>query len=281
MKRKIILAENSGYCFGVKRAVDETIKIKSENDKNIYTLGPLIHNNNVVNDLKSQGVIAIDNEKVSDLEKGDIVVIRSHGVKESTIKDLNNSGLIVKDNTCPYVTNIHEKVKKYYNLGYKIVIIGNKNHPEVVGINGWCNDEAIIIDLDSLNIELPKKVCVVSQTTEKKSTWNKVLAKVANECKEFVAFNTICLATDTRQKSAKDISKEADTVFVIGGKSSSNTTKLYEICKENCERVYHIENKDDLTDEMISFDCETIGITAGASTPDYIIEEVISILEEK
>ena len=281
MKRKIILAENSGYCFGVKRAVDETIKIKSESSENIYTLGPLIHNNNVVNDLKKQGVIAINNENFSDLNKGDVVVIRSHGVKESTINYLNDNGFIVKDNTCPYVTNIHEKVKKYYSLGYKILIIGNKDHPEVIGINGWCNDEAIIINLDNLDVELPKKVCVVSQTTEKKSTWNKVLAKVSDECKEFIAFNTICLATDTRQKSARDIAKKADMVLVIGGKSSSNTTKLYEICKEECSNVYHIENKDDLTEDIINFNCETIGITAGASTPDYIIKEVITILERK
>ena len=126
MEREIILAENSGYCFGVKRAVDETIKIKSENSENIYTLGPLIHNNNVVNDLRKQGVIAINNENFSDLNKGDVVVIRSHGVKESTINYLNDNGFIVKDNTCPYVSNIHEKVKKYYSLGYKILIIGNR-----------------------------------------------------------------------------------------------------------------------------------------------------------
>lgn len=282
MSRKIILAENSGYCFGVKRAVDETIKIKSEHEKNIYTLGPLIHNNNVVNDLKNQGVIAINNDNINDLKSGDIVVIRSHGVKESIVDYLNENGFVIKDNTCPYVSNIHEKVKKYYNLGYKIIIIGNSEHPEVVGINGWCNDEAIILNLDNLNkIELPKKVCVVSQTTEKKSTWNRILAKISDECKEFIAFNTICLATDTRQKSAKEIAEKSDMVLVIGGKSSSNTTKLYEICKEKCNKVYHIENKDELTEEMINFDCETIGITAGASTPDYIIKEVISILESK
>lgn len=281
MKRKIILAENSGYCFGVKRAVDETIKIKSETKDKIYTLGPLIHNNNVVNDLKNKGVIPISNENFNELKKGDTVVIRSHGVKENTIEYLKNNEFIIKDNTCPYVSNIHEKVKKYYNLGYKILIIGNKDHPEVVGINGWCNDEAIIMNLDNLDLELPKKVCVVSQTTEKKSTWNKILAKISNECKEFIAFNTICLATDTRQKSAEEIAEKSDMVLVIGGKTSSNTTKLYEICKEVCPVVYHIENKDELTDEIINFQGETIGITAGASTPDYIIKEVISILENK
>ncbi|WP_066873723.1 4-hydroxy-3-methylbut-2-enyl diphosphate reductase [Clostridium mediterraneense] len=279
MKRKVILAENAGFCFGVKRAVDESLNAKNKYNKKIYTLGPLIHNKDVVKDLEEKNIEAIDFDNIDKLNKEDVIVIRSHGVKENVIATLNSKGLVVDNATCPYVTNIHKKVNEYYNKGYQIVIMGDKNHPEVIGINGWCNDSAIITTADDIESEFPKKVCLVSQTTEKKENWNKVVARVAMFAKELVAFNTICAATDVRQSSAEEISKKADMVIVIGGKSSSNTTKLFEICKKNCKNTYHIENANDLTEDIINFECETIGVTAGASTPDYIIEEVIKILE--
>ncbi|MGL5822591.1 MAG: 4-hydroxy-3-methylbut-2-enyl diphosphate reductase [Sarcina sp.] len=278
--RKVILAENAGFCFGVKRAVDETLKTREESNKKIYTLGPLIHNKDVVNNLKKKEINAIEMSDINSLEKNDIVVIRSHGVKENVLTTLNQKGLVINNATCPYVTNIHKKVKEYYEKGYQIIILGDKNHPEVIGINGWCDDSAIIITANDEVATFPKKVCVVSQTTEKKENWNKIMQKIVNSSKEIVAFNTICAATDERQSSAEKISKEADMIIVIGGKNSSNTTKLYEICKKNCKHTYHIENSSDLTEEMINFDCNLVGITAGASTPDYIINEVIKTLEK-
>ena len=144
MERNVILAKNAGFCFGVKRAVDEAIKYQKEFGKKIYTLGPLIHNNDVVNYLEDNDIFAIELSDADSLKKGDVVLIRSHGVKESVIKDLTDKGLIVKNATCPYVTNIQLKVKKCYEQGYKIIIVGDENHPEVIGINGWCNDSAII-----------------------------------------------------------------------------------------------------------------------------------------
>lgn len=278
MGKKIILAENAGFCFGVKKAVDESILAKEKYNKKIYTLGPLIHNKDVVKNLEDNEISAIELADVDKLKKEDVIVIRSHGVKERVLKTLNDKGLIVDNATCPYVTNIHNKVKKYYEKGYNIVIVGDENHPEVIGINGWCNDSAIITNIDDKERVFPKKVCVVSQTTEKKENWNVVLSRIVPQVKELVAFNTICAATDVRQKSAEDISKQADLVIVIGGKNSSNTRKLFEICKSNCKNTYHIENAKDLTDEILNFKCDTIGITAGASTPDYIIKEVIGIL---
>lgn len=279
MGRKVILAENAGFCFGVKLAVDESIKARDEKGKKIYTLGPLIHNKDVVNDLESKEIMAINLEDINKLEEDDVVVIRSHGVKEKVIATLNNNGLTVNNATCPYVTNIHKKVKEYHAKGYQIVILGDENHPEVIGINGWCEDSAIITSVNDVDRKFPRKVCVVSQTTEKKKNWETVIARIASQSKEILAFNTICAATDERQSSAENISENADMVIVIGGKSSSNTTKLFEICKKNCEKTYHIENASDLTEEMINYDCNVIGVTAGASTPDYIIQEVISILE--
>ena len=280
MKREVILAENAGFCFGVKRAVDESLKARDEKGKKIYTLGPLIHNKDVVNDLESKEITAISLEDIDKLSEEDVVVIRSHGVKEKVITTLNSNGLVVNNATCPYVTNIHKKVKEYYTKGYQIVILGDENHPEVVGINGWCEDTAIVATAENIDtINFPKKVCVVSQTTEKKENWDIVLSKIVSQVKELVAFNTICAATDERQESAQSISNKADMVIVIGGKNSSNTTKLFEICKKNCENTYHIENAKDLTDEIINYNCKVIGVTAGASTPDYIINEVITILE--
>ncbi|WP_300348944.1 4-hydroxy-3-methylbut-2-enyl diphosphate reductase [Clostridium sp.] len=281
MERKITLAKNAGFCFGVKRAVDEALKYQKEFDKKIYTLGPLIHNNDVVNYLEDNNIYAIDLLGANNLSQGDVVLIRSHGVKESVIKDLEGKGLIVKNATCPYVTNIQQKVKKCYEQGYKIIIVGDENHPEVIGINGWCNDSAIITNGKEELKNIPMKVCVVSQTTEKKSTWNKVLNEIVNESKEIVAFNTICSATDVRQKSVQELSKESDIVFVIGGKNSSNTTKLYEICKKECARSYHIENVKELDETLLQDEnIKNIGITAGASTPDWIINEVIEKIKE-
>lgn len=278
MKKKIILAENAGFCFGVKKAVDESLLAKEKYNKKIYTLGPLIHNKDVVKDLESKNILAIDLNDIDTLKENDVVVIRSHGVKENVLATLDSKGLIVDNATCPYVTNIHKKVKDYYQKGYNIVIVGDENHPEVIGINGWCDDSAIITNINDMNRVFPKKVCVVSQTTEKKENWNIILSRIITQVKELVAFNTICAATDIRQKSADDISKKADMVVVIGGKDSSNTRKLFEICKSNCKNTYHIENAKDLTNEILNFECEVIGVTAGASTPDYIIKEVIGIL---
>lgn len=279
--RDVKLAKNAGFCFGVKRAVDEALKIQKEYDKKIYTLGPLIHNHDVVKFLEANNIFAIDISKVDTLNKGDVIVIRSHGVGKDTIKHLEDKELIVKNATCPFVTKIQKKVEKFSDEGYGIIILGDKDHPEVIGINGWCHDDAIITKDGSVPNELPYKVCAVSQTTEKKQNWDKTLENLSQKNVEFEAFNTICLATDERQKSADELSKEVDVMIVVGGKHSSNTTKLYQICKANCENTIHIENSSELTDEFINNkNYNKIGITAGASTPDWIIREVFKIMQD-
>lgn len=277
MMKNIKLADSAGFCFGVKRAVDTAINSKNEVNKSIFTLGPLIHNNDVVNKLKDNNIEAVDFNEIDTLKNGDTIIIRSHGVKPSVKSELINRGFDVIDATCPYVTNIHKKVAKYYDEGYKIIILGDENHPEVIGINGSCNDDAIITKDGSNLYDLKGKVCLVSQTTEKQSSWQKVLCVVTEKCKEVIAFNTICNATEVRQSSAMKLSKTVDAMVVIGGKNSSNTTKLYEICKENCKNTYHIENASELPEELRYF--ENIGVTAGASTPQWIIEEAIRKME--
>ncbi|SFU42167.1 4-hydroxy-3-methylbut-2-enyl diphosphate reductase [Clostridium sp. DSM 8431] len=279
--RSVKLAKNAGFCFGVQRAVESALNIQKEYNKRIYTLGPLIHNNDVVKYLEDNNIFAVDIKDIDTLEKGDVVVIRSHGVGKKTIDLLNERELVVKNATCPFVTKIQKKVQEFSNEGYGIVILGDKNHPEVIGINGWCDDNAIITKDGSLPENLPEKVCAVSQTTEKKQNWDNTIENLENSQVEFETFNTICLATDERQKSAYELSKEVDAMIVVGGKNSSNTTKLYQICKGNCENTIHIENSSELTDEFINNkNFNKIGITAGASTPDWIIREVFKIMQD-
>jgi small subunit ribosomal protein S1 len=280
--KQIKLAESAGFCFGVKRAVDETLNIKKNYNKRIYTLGPLIHNNDVVNLLKENDIYPIDIKDVVNLSKEDVVIIRSHGVPQSVYDELKNKNLIVIDATCPYVSNIQKKAKKYHEMGYNIVIVGDNDHPEVIGINGWCDNKAIVSKDGSNLKDLPSRVCVVSQTTEKQENWQKVLNIIIKSSREIVAFNTICNATDVRQKSAEELSKEVDAMIVIGGRNSSNTTKLYEICKNNCENTIHVENSGEIPDYIInSKTIKVIGVTAGASTPDWIIKEAISKMSDE
>lgn len=280
--RKILLAENAGFCFGVKRAVDEALKNKEKYNKKIYTLGPLIHNNDVVSMLEDNNIYAININDIDNLNNEDVILIRSHGVAKKVILELENKGVTVINATCPYVTNIQKKADKYNKEGYKIIIMGDKNHPEVIGINGWADDNAIVTKNGIFEEAIPNKVCLVSQTTEKQETWEKTLSYVSERSKEILAFNTICSATEVRQKSAMEISKEVQAMIVIGGKNSSNTTKLFEICKNNCDRTYHIENAKDIPLELINNkSIELIGITAGASTPDWVIKEVVEIMENE
>lgn len=278
---RITLASSAGFCFGVKRAVDIALTMKEKYNSKVYTLGPLIHNNDVVDFLKENLIFPIELDSVSCLKENDTIIIRSHGVSEETLNFLKKNNFNIVDATCPYVENIHKKVEKYYKLGYGIIIVGDKNHPEVIGINGWCDDSALIFKSGEEVVNVPRKVCVVSQTTERESTWEEVLAKIISSSKEIVAFNTICSATQVRQESAEELSKKVDAMVVIGGFNSSNTTKLYEICKKSCENTIHVENLLGIPDDFIKSErIRSIGVTAGASTPDWIIKEAISKMND-
>lgn len=280
--KEVVLAGKAGYCFGVKRAVDSALRLREQHNKPIYTLGPLIHNNDVVNFLKDKEIYSVELDEIDKLQVDDVIIIRSHGVPKNVLDKLKNHKVVVENATCPYVSNIQQKVEKYYKEGYSIIIVGDKNHPEVIGINGWCNNSAIISKNGENLEEIPRRVCVVSQTTEKQSNWEKVLSKIIGSAKELIAFNTICSATEVRQKSAEEISKEVDAMIVIGGFNSSNTTKLYEICKNNCDNTYHVENLNGLPREILNNNkIKKIGVTAGASTPDWIIKEAIEKMKDE
>ncbi|WP_353097120.1 bifunctional 4-hydroxy-3-methylbut-2-enyl diphosphate reductase/30S ribosomal protein S1 [Tissierella praeacuta] len=274
---EIIIADNAGFCFGVKRAVDLATSELSDSNKNIYSLGPLVHNPQVVKQFEENGLKPING--IEEVENGRIV-IRAHGVSKSIIDEINDINLDIIDSTCPYVKSVHKRVEEYQNQGYNIVIIGDSNHPEIIGINGWCNNKAFIINSLEEAEELPEmeKICVVSQTTntqEKFETLSKVIEKKGNEVK---IFNTICNATSLRQESCKEVSGKVDAMIVIGGYHSSNTNKLVEISKKYCRNVYHIETFKELPLQVLS-KFNKIGITAGASTPDWIIKEVVETMD--
>jgi 4-hydroxy-3-methylbut-2-enyl diphosphate reductase len=281
--KNLTLAKNAGFCFGVKRAVDKVLDLQKKYDKKIYTLGPLIHNNDVVEYLKKNNIFPINLEDIDVLNNDDVVVIRSHGVSPTVINTLNKNNLIIEDATCPHVSKIHKKVKEFKDLGYTILIVGDKAHPEVVGINGWAQEEAIVTKTgDELsNLGLKDKICLVAQTTEKKDNWAKVVNKLKELKLDFTSFNTICNATSVRQESANEVSEVVDLMVVIGGYNSSNTTKLFEICKANCENTIHVENSGEIPDDILKSNYITnIGVTAGASTPDWIIKEAIIKMSE-
>jgi len=277
---EILVADSAGFCFGVNRAVDAVYKELNNNNGPIFTLGPIIHNEQVVSQLKSRGVKVAGS--VEELTVPCTVIIRAHGVTPEVCKALENKDIKVVDATCPYVKKIHKLVKEKYDEGYQIIIVGDPGHPEVIGINGWCNSTAYIID-DAESVEgLPstdKKCCVVAQTTITKEKWDTVNEKLKKKFENLTKFDTICNATSKRQKDAGELAGSVDMMLVIGSKDSSNTNKLYDICKSYCPETYKIETSGDIPPVDIK-KIKKVGITAGASTPEWVIKEVISRMEE-
>ncbi|MEG0641928.1 MAG: bifunctional 4-hydroxy-3-methylbut-2-enyl diphosphate reductase/30S ribosomal protein S1 [Clostridium sp.] len=267
---QLIIAKSAGFCFGVKNAVD---KVNSaNNEKEVKTYGPIIHNKQVVEDLRQKGVSILDD--LSNATKDASVVIRSHGISKDELKILKDKEIDIIDATCPFVKNIHRIVEKRSNEGYKVIIIGDPNHPEVKGISGWCSEAVIIEGVEDTKMVKGGKICIVAQTTFNREKWKDIVSSLIGIAKETLIFDTICSATDERQTEAKEISSKVDAMIVIGGTNSSNSRKLYEIAQVNCNKSYFIETEEELDIESIK-GCEVVGITAGASTPEYLIERVI------
>ena len=272
----ITVAKTAGFCFGVNRAVE----FLENTDKPTATLGPIIHNTAVVENLKSNGVTAID--KIDELPVDTVLAIRTHGVGKHVYDEIDAAGYEYVDLTCPFVKKIHKIVAEKYADGYKIVIIGDKEHPEVIGINGWCGNKAIVaLDISDLSgkIEEYDKVCVVSQTTMDRKTFTKIENFLKNHCQTIQVFDTICSATNERQTEAEELAKKSDVMIVIGGYHSSNSRKLAEVCKKYCKDTYQIECFEDFPQD-IDISAKNVGITAGASTPSCIIKEVSFKMEE-
>ena len=275
---EVIKAKSAGFCFGVKKAMETVYQQIEENaDKPIYTFGPLIHNEEVVKELKSKGVEVVDSVEELKALKDGIVIIRSHGVSKDIYKIMEENGITCVDATCPFVKRIHKIVDKESALGKKIIVIGNDGHPEVEGIKGWSNTPAVVIEKEEEALEfsckLDEKICIVSQTTFNYNKFKELVEIFQKKGYDISVVNTICNATEERQTEAKKIAAEADVMIVIGGTHSSNTRKLYEICKNECENTHFIQTLDDLNLELPK-SVRLVGITAGASTPNNIIEEV-------
>ena len=273
--KEVILAKSAGFCFGVKRAVDTVYEQTGK--KNVYTFGPMIHNEEVVKDLEKKGVFVINTmEELDDITEG-TVIIRSHGVSSAVYEALQKKGVEIVDATCPFVLKIHNIVKQESANGKQIVIIGNEKHPEVEGIMGWSKTQVHVVDTaekaQNLQLDPQREVCIVSQTTFNYNKFKELVEIISEKGYNIIIRNTICNATEERQTEAREIAKRVDAMIVVGGSSSSNTRKLYEICKNECKDTYYIQTLNDL--DMTSLgkaDC--IGITAGASTPNNIIQEV-------
>ncbi|NLX64549.1 MAG: bifunctional 4-hydroxy-3-methylbut-2-enyl diphosphate reductase/30S ribosomal protein S1 [Clostridiaceae bacterium] len=273
---EIKVAKYAGFCFGVDKAVKTSFEL--DYDGNIYTLGELIHNRDVIEQLKNKGIRAINN--LDELKEGDCVIIRAHGIGKKVYDDLNTLNVKILDATCPYVKRIHEIVKKEYEAGNRIIIVGDGKHPEVIGINGWCEGKALIINDEKEAEQLPyfeQKAAVVAQTTFNRTKYEDICEVLKKKFAFILKFDTICNATVQRQSEAEKLSREVDVMIVIGGRNSSNTQKLYEICKKNCPETYLVENADELP--LIDKNARTVGITAGASTPESVIKEVIFHME--
>ena len=280
---KVELAKSAGFCFGVEKAVNTVYEEAKKNDDIVYTLGPIIHNEEVVKDMKKRGVEAIAIEDLHSLPKG-TVIIRSHGVSKEIYNYVKESGHRVVDATCPFVKKIHAIVSVQSGKGKTVVIIGNPKHPEVEGIRGWGDQNTYAVEnIDEfikLDLKKDKEIIIVAQTTFNHKKFQEIIDKISLLGYDVRCFNTICNATQERQAEAKKIASNVDAMIVIGDKKSSNTGKLVEICQEECKNTVFIQTLEDLDyDALLSVD--SVGITAGASTPKHIIEEVQNIVRSK
>lgn len=276
---EIIVAKSAGFCYGVKRAIDMAeIALKEKDD--VYCLGEIVHNKFVIEDLQNKGLKIINN--IEEVPNGKDVILRAHGVTYQEELACRQNNLNSIDTTCPNVEKIHTIVKEYSEKGYEIIIVGDKNHPEVIGTAGWCKNEPIIINdiIQIKDIDITKKYCLVSQTTTNSIKNNEIIEGVKKHISDAIIFNTVCMATETRQKEALELAKCCDYMIVIGDKMSSNSNKLYEMSSKICKNTQFIENIDEL---ILNFDTNSckIGITAGASTPQKLIDEVVSEIVNK
>ena len=273
---EVIVAKSAGFCFGVERAVNMVYE-QIDGKNSIYTFGPIIHNEIVVNDLKTKNVEVINSIEELKLKENGVVVIRSHGVSREIYNNILDSSLQCIDATCPYVKRIH-KIVDSKKMGEKqIIVVGDKKHPEVQGIVGWSNTKIKVVETTeeakSIDFNKNEKLCIIAQTTFNMKKFKEIVEIFQKKGYDISVANTICSATSERQKEARDIARKVDVMIVIGSTHSSNSRKLFEICSTECKHTYFIQTLDDLQLDLPNY-VSLVGITAGASTPSNIIEEV-------
>ena len=274
---KIELAKSYGFCYGVKRAID----IAEKHPKSV-TFGPLIHNIDEINRLNNNHNVGLV-ENIEDALKHDTVIIRTHGITKDRLKTLKREGKKIINATCPYVTTPQNIVENMSKKGYTIVIFGDKNHPEIQGVASYSINPdrtyVVLSEKDIIGLALGSKVAVVAQTTRKPEAYQKIVSSLVVRVAELRVFNTICNATFENQDAAAELAQKADVMIIIGGKNSSNTKQLHSICKQYLKDCYHIENESELNTTWFQ-NKKFCGISAGASTPDWIIDNVIKKIEE-
>ena len=281
---KVLKAESAGFCFGVRRAVEIVTEQSETGRKPVYTYGPIIHNDQVVTELEAKGVRVIsDLKQLEDIQEGTLV-IRSHGVSKQEHERMEASGLTVIDATCPFVKKLHHIAEEAGTKGRTLIIAGDPSHPEVKGIVGWASGKVAVVESPEAAEELPllenEEIVLAAQTTFHARKFENIVEILKKRGYDMFVMNTVCSATDERQTEARKLACQVDAMIVVGGRHSSNTRKLYEICKEHCGNTYLIETLDDLDLKPFqSFLC--VGITAGASTPNSIIEEVTDYVRTK
>ena len=277
---KILIAKTAGFCFGVERAVN--MAFSHENEPATFTYGPIIHNEVVTGRLAEKGIEVINDLEKVQHDKVEKLIIRSHGVSPTVYDEAKKHHVEVVDATCPYVKKIHRYVEKYHKAGYHILIAGNSEHPEIQGINGWGEGQCLIAkDVEALKqMQLAEgKYLFVAQTTYKKEIVDEMQSYLKEQGIDFEYIHTICNATKERQEEAIELAQKVDCMIILGSPSSANTKKLYEIASANCKKSFCVPGAADLKEEMFMH-CETVGITAGASTPQSVIEEVVAWINQ-
>jgi len=274
---KLTIGEHAGFCFGVRRAVDKAFEC-AERQLPCVTLGPLIHNPQEVARLENAGVRSV--EDLDEVAPGQTVIIRSHGVTPQVYEQCRRRGIPVIDCTCPHVAHIHQLVGEYSADQRAVIIVGEAEHPEVIGIAGWAHGQVFILPTReaALGAQLPQEALVVAQTTIRRDRFEDVLSVLRERIGALTVRMTICAATSKRQQEAESLSRESDVMFVVGGSNSSNTKKLLETCRLRCERAYLVETPDDVPQNVIR-PADRVAITAGASTPQWLLEQVRARIE--
>ncbi len=285
-KKKILIAEHSGFCYGVKMAVDKAFDLATTSEKPVYVLGELIHNPQVIDKLKEQNVKTV--KSIDEIPAGSACLIRTHGVDPEHIDSAEEKNIDVSDATCPDVRRVQERALELARDNYTVVVVGKEEHPEIIGIMGHSKripgSKVVAVnspdELEAALEGLPKsRIGIVTQTTQLEDTFFQVVAKVARFAREMKVYNTICPATFKRQTAAEKLAHDVDLMVVIGGKNSSNTTHLAEVCRDAGTEAVHVETVEEIMNHPLLAQAEVIGVTAGASTPDWLVQEVIQYLE--
>jgi len=270
---EIVVAKRAGFCFGVKRAIDIAFDVAKKSHGGVYTLGPIIHNPQVVEKLMAEGVTPVNDIKELKNKNVKAVIIRTHGVPIQVMKKLTEAGYKTIDATCPFVKKAQHYAKLLREEGYKVVILGDRDHPEVKGLMSYAGRRVVVVRSGKDFPTLKGKVGIVVQTTQQIETLKELLAAAVERTKELKVYNTICNSTALRLKETEEMAKTADVMVIVGGRNSANTTQLANLCSSLSVPTYHIETASELKEEWFS-KAKKVGITAGASTPDWIIKDV-------